>query len=117
MNISSFFKQRTLQLEQEEIFDKQMKDLPCHEEVVRILFFLRQVNRQQTMEMSRISSYNIPALWSLLNSNLDEIANYHGILESVLLSDYPCYGMKNIMRTSSQPPLSPSSLSSVSSNI
>jgi hypothetical protein len=97
MNIGKFFSQRTVQMQQEVEIDNQLKSLQCQEDVNRILFFLRQVNRRQMIDMSStIPSYNIPALWSALNINLDEIDNCQKILQAVLLSDSPCYHIKYI---------------------
>lgn len=99
MNTGPFFKQRKLQLEEEIKIDTIMKKLPCQEEVNRILFFSRQVNRRQTLDMSKIPSYNIPALWSSLAENLNEIDAHQKILYTVLMSDIPCDSLKYIFTT------------------
>lgn len=93
-NITNFFTQRTLQLEQEVEIDRRMLTLGCHQEVITALLFLRHVNRRQTHELSRIPSYNIPALWSHLHSNLEEIDKHQKLLLSGLSSTDPCYHLK-----------------------
>lgn len=93
-NITNFFTQRTLQLEQEVEIDQRMLTLGCHQEVISALLFLRRVNRRQTHELSQIPSYNIPALWSHLHSNLEEIDTYQKSLLNVLSADNPCHHLK-----------------------
>lgn len=99
------FQRRQMQLQHEHELDGKLAQLPCHQEVSQLLFFMRQVNRRQTQEISLdgLSIFRLPTLYSQFEANIDEVDSYNQQLLSVLASETPCQQLRQMITRLRQP--------------